>query len=224
MGTISVEKANNLFWLGRYAERTFTTLREFHNYYDMMIDVDENIYRILCEKLIIPNIYTSKQNFIRTYLFDKNDINSIYSNMLRAFDNAVLVRNEISTDSLSYIQMALDKLEKSKESKMLLFDLLTVTDYLFAFWGSISDNVESEEAKDIIECGKYIERLDLYLRLSYDYTNICRTFSKLKKILKEVKFSYNESSIEKIETLIKTKDLKNNSCEILGLLSNVVTV
>ncbi|MGN0144268.1 MAG: alpha-E domain-containing protein [Clostridium sp.] len=224
MGTISVDKANNLFWLGRYTERTFTTLREFHNYYDRMIDVDENIYRILCEKLMIPNIYTSKQNFIRTYLFDKNDINSIYSSMLKAFDNAVLVRNEISTDSLSYIQMALDKLQKSKESKMLLLDLLTVTDYLFAFWGSIYDNAGSDETKNIIDCGKYIERLDLYLRLSYDYSNICRVFSKLKKVLKEVKFSYNENNMMKIESLINVKDISDNSCEIIGLLSNVLTV
>lgn len=224
MGTISIAKANNLFWLGRYAERTFTTLREFHNYYDRMIDVDENIYRILCEKLIIPNIYTSKENFIKTYLFEKNDINSIYSNMLRAFDNAVLVRNDIKTDSLAYIQLALDKLEKSKESKMILIDLQIVTDYLFAFWGSIDDNVESEEARNIIKCGKYIERLDLYLRLSYSYADINKELNKLKNRLKKVQFSHNNSNLIKIEELINKKDIENNKYEIMNLLANIFEV
>lgn len=224
MGTISVEKANNLFWLGRYAERTFTTLNEFHNYYDKMIDVDENIYRILCEKLIIPNIYTSKENFVKTYLFDKNDGNSIYSNILRAFDNAVVIRNQISTDSLSYIELALDKLERSKESKMLLVDLQNVTDYLFAFWGSIDDNVESEEARDIMKCGKYIERLDLYMRLSYSYADVRKEFNKLKNTISKVKFKYNADSLNKIEEIIKEKNIEDKKYEILNLLTNILEV
>lgn len=224
MGTISVEKANNLFWLGRYAERTFTTLNEFHNYYDKMIDVDENIYKILCEKLMIPNIYTCKENFIKTYLFERNDDNSIYSNMLRAFDNAVVIRDEISTNSLSYIELALDKLEKSKESKMLLIDLQNVTDYLFAFWGSIDDNVKSEEARNIIKAGKYIERLDLYLRLSHCKYDINKEFSKLKNIISKVGFKHNDDSLNRIEDFINDNCIEEKKYEILNLLTCIFEV
>lgn len=34
MGIISIEKANNLYWLGRYTERVFTTLRKFYRIFD----------------------------------------------------------------------------------------------------------------------------------------------------------------------------------------------
>ena len=44
MGIISVEKASNLYWLGRYSERVYTTLRKFFVNYDSMIDVEEDSY------------------------------------------------------------------------------------------------------------------------------------------------------------------------------------
>ena len=34
--------------------------------------------------------------------------NSVYSNMLRAFDNGVVLRDELSSTTLSYLQMSLD--------------------------------------------------------------------------------------------------------------------
>ena len=44
MGIISIKSTDNLFWLGRYVERVFTTLRDFSEYYDKMIDKDA-LYR-----------------------------------------------------------------------------------------------------------------------------------------------------------------------------------
>ena len=55
MGIISIKSTDNLFWLGRYVERVFTTLRVFSEYYDKMIDKDENAYIDFCRKLGIEN-------------------------------------------------------------------------------------------------------------------------------------------------------------------------
>ena len=38
MGIISIEQTNRLFWLGRYSERVYTTLRLYSNSFDSMID------------------------------------------------------------------------------------------------------------------------------------------------------------------------------------------
>lgn len=35
MGIVSVEKANHLYWLGRYTERVFTTLKGFISVYSI---------------------------------------------------------------------------------------------------------------------------------------------------------------------------------------------
>ena len=78
MGIISLEKSNHLYWLGRYSERAFTTIRIFMDAYDTMLDQDPNAYKHICEKLHIPDVYGSKEVFIVNYLFDETDPNSIY--------------------------------------------------------------------------------------------------------------------------------------------------
>ena len=41
MGIISLEKQDHLFWLGRYCERVYTTIRTFLLSYDKMLDNDD---------------------------------------------------------------------------------------------------------------------------------------------------------------------------------------
>lgn len=135
MGIISIKSTDNLFWLGRYVERVFTTLRVFSEYYDKMIDKDENAYIDFCNKLGIENTYSYKQEFITKYLFDENDPNSVMSNLLCAYDNAVVMRNEISSETLSYIQMAVNYMEQGRESSAPMLKLQEVFDCIFAFWG-----------------------------------------------------------------------------------------
>ena len=47
MSNITTEKANELFWLGRYVERVHTTSMEFFRGYDRMIDEQEISYPCL---------------------------------------------------------------------------------------------------------------------------------------------------------------------------------
>ena len=105
MGIISVEKSDHLFWLGRYVERVFTTLNTFFTYYDRMLDTEKEAYKHFCERLSIPDIYENQEDFVQKYLFSKEDGNSVYSSMERAYDNAVVLRDELSSRTLSYIQL-----------------------------------------------------------------------------------------------------------------------
>lgn len=202
MGIISLEKADHLFWLGRYTERVFTTLNTFFIYYDTMLDMDGSAYCRFCEKLAIPVVYKDKDDFIRKYLFAKEDPNSIYNNMLRAFDNAVVLRDELSSTTLSYIQMSLDCMTHAVDSKALLYDLQPMIDYLFAFWGCLDDNVDDEECRNIIKCGKYLERLDLYMRLDYPYRFIEKEYNKFLNRLHKIRIGYNLSEVAKLTEII----------------------
>ena len=111
MGIISVENADHLYWLGRYTERVYTTIRVFFHIFDKMIEAPEGAYQIYCEKLGIPNIYTSNHQFVQSYLFDEENPDSVISSMKRAYDNGVVLREELSSNVLSYIQLALNTLE-----------------------------------------------------------------------------------------------------------------
>ena len=76
MGIVSVENTDRLYWLGRYSERVYTTIKLFAVSYDSMIDKYAS-YDEFCRKLDIPNIYNSTDDFLARYCFDECDPNSI---------------------------------------------------------------------------------------------------------------------------------------------------
>lgn len=222
MGIISIKSTDNLFWLGRYVERVYTTLRVFTVYYDRMIDKDETIYGEFCEKLGIPNDYDYKQEFVNKFLFDENDSNSVMSNLLSAYDNAVMMRNELSSETLSYIQLAVDALERGKESSAPMLKLQEVFDYIFAFWGSADDYVESETTRNILKFGRSVERIDLYTRFSYSPALIKKEFSILLNRLYKVGIECNIEAIDNLMKIILEKeDFENDKFTIQNELSRL---
>ncbi len=207
MGTISLEKRDSLYWLGRYTERVYTTLKAFYNYYDQMLDRQADAYKNLCERLDIPNIYQGEADFIHRFLFDPDDPNSIFTSLNRSYDNGIVLRNEISSDSLAYIQMALDIYSASSASDVPTMALLPVQDYLLAFWASIDDNVYDQRCRSIIKCGRYIERLDLFLRLSFSSEEIERTLCKMTPRLKQSGFEYDAAVLDSLYAYVNDKTL-----------------
>lgn len=187
-------------------ERVFTTLNTFFTYYDRMLDTEKEAYKRFCERLSIPDTYENQEDFVQKYLFSKEDGNSVYSSMERAYDNAVVLRDELSSRTLSYIQLALDCMEKHAGSGAFAYDLQPVLDDLFAFWGCLDDNVEDEECRNIIKCGKYLERLDLYMRLDYPYRMIEKEYNKFLNRLHKIRIRYNLSEIDTLNEIMNLGD------------------
>lgn len=222
MGIISLEKADHLFWLGRYTERVFTTLDTFFLYFDMMLDQDKKAYMLFCDQLNIPMVYGDMDEFIEKYIFDPADPNSIKSNMLRAFDNAVVLRDELSSSTLSYIQMSLNCLDQATSNIGLVYQLQPVKDYLYAFWGCLDDHVEDEECRNLIKCGKYLERLDLYIRLGYPHRFIEKEHSKFINRLHKIQIGYNLSNVDVLSEIVESAEtLKARRQEALLALWNI---
>ncbi|MDO5150147.1 MAG: alpha-E domain-containing protein [Oscillospiraceae bacterium] len=224
MGTITAVNLNNLYWLGRYTERVFTTLNAFFAYHDRMVDVDENAYKAYLKKLYIPDIYEDQNDFLKKYVFDKNDINSIASNLDRALGNAIVLREEIKTPSLSYLQMASDKLSKIPGTDKLRFDLLPVRDYIYAFWGSIDDNMTNSESNQIIHFGKLVERTDLYLRLEASEERTSSELSSLLKIIPEYMGTKISLSKSDYDFLCSADIKKENYQRILSAIEKITEV
>ena len=53
---ISTDQADRLFWLGRYVERVYSTLRVFNRAIDRMLDHDESSYIEFCRRLSIYHL------------------------------------------------------------------------------------------------------------------------------------------------------------------------
>lgn len=202
MGIISVENADHLYWLGRYTERVYTTIRVFFHIFDKMIEAPEGAYQIYCEKLGIPNIYTSNHQFVQSYLFDEENPDSVISSMKRAYDNGVVLREELSSNVLSYIQLALNTLENCSRTTSPLLELQQVLDELLAFWGCADDYVEDEDCRNLLKCGKYVERLDLCIRLDYHKKDLEKEYRKLTNRLGRINLRYNEKNLTRLGQLI----------------------
>ena len=54
LALVTASKADNLFWLGRYTERVFTTLSQFFPFYDRVMDTDVDAFRPFARALDLP--------------------------------------------------------------------------------------------------------------------------------------------------------------------------
>ena len=207
MGIISIEHSDRLYWLGRYSERVYTTLRIFSDQYDSMIDLKEEEYKDYCRKQDIPDIYYSAESFAQRYCFDEEDPNSIISNLTRAYDNAVVMREEIGSNTLAYIQMAVYAMNKAKISGAQIFELQRVKDNIVAFWGIVDDSIDDEHVRSMIKLGKRVERLDLYARMHMERPELKREAEKLNRRIDRTGLSYSKKRLAHINFLIEDDEI-----------------
>lgn len=220
MGIISLEQTNRLYWLGRYSERVYTTIRLYAKCYDDMIDdIGEN-YADFCRMLEIPNIYKDKEDFNQRYGFDESDPNSILSNLIRAYDNAVVLREEMGSETLSYIQLAIYAINKAKISQAPLLELQNVEDNILAFWGIADDFIESETIRNIIRTGKRVERIDLYARLKLGVKELKSELRRMHTRLVSSGMHYNEACLDRLIALIEHID-ETAVVDYEGIVKNV---
>lgn len=200
MGAITLEKANHLFWLGRYAERMTGVIRLFMDTYDKMIDVDPKAYVEFCNNLSIPyDVYKDDIDFSYRFIYDENLPDSLISTIKRAYDNAIVLREEISGDTYAYIDLAKRILEKENPGTLML-ELQNVLDYINAFWGSANDTVD-ENSRVILKCGKHAEKLDIQYRFKIDDKNLQREMSKLRHRIDSLCKKFSIPGLEDVKGL-----------------------
>lgn len=207
MGIISLEHMDRLCWLGRYSERVYTTIGLYEKYFDVMIDSSDDGYKDFCVSLDIPNIYEDKTDFCFRYAFDQDDPNSIYCNLMRAYDNAIVLREEIGSEPLAYIQLAVYGMNRSKESDAPLLEMQKVKDNILAFWGITDDVIESEHVRNIIKVGKRVERIDLYARLRMPKEDLVREVHRLTGRIDRTGLKYDKKGIYLINALVEEEKL-----------------
>lgn len=202
MGVKSIENTDRLYWLGRYSERVYTTLKLFGRSFDTMVETGAGDYGAFCRSLEIPNIYTSSQDFLQTYPFSTDDPNSIMSNLYRAYDNAIELREEIGSETLCYIQLAVYAMKKAALTDAPLLEFQKVTDNILAFWGIVDDLIEDENTRNIIKVGKRVERIDLYGRLRMDRESMTREVHRLDGRIRRCNIHFREDVVTALKHLI----------------------
>lgn len=215
MGIITLEKANHLFWLGRYAKRMSGTIRRFTACYDVMLDVDDHAYVPFCDCLSIPaDIYADSDDFMHGFVYDRNNPDSLVTCINHAYDNAVELREDITSETLAYIELARALLEK-KDHGSLFLELQKVCDYINAFWGGAYDTVP-EAGKNIIKCGKHAERLDIEYRFNDEKEERQKELARLRNRISTLHEKYSIRGIENVVELFGKESCSNQ--EIIDMI------
>lgn len=208
MGTISLEHSDRLYWLGRYTERFFTTLKALGKLYDSMLE-EKHGYQDYLQCFGLTDTYSDSREFMRSFLFDTENPNSAAFSLERAYDNGIVLREVISTDSLSFLQMAKDTLKRAEQSGNVRMSLLPLEDILYSFWGCINEHIYDDEVRNIIYIGKTIERLDMYIRLKYPFDAVEKEFIRLCKNLNRVPkgtpYRYNTKYLSQLVEILGSK-------------------
>ena len=190
MPVISAENSERLFWLGRYSERAFTGLRVFCEQFSFMQAGNDSAQRIC---------------------FDENNPESIASSLNRAYDNAIVLRDEIGSDTFSYVQLAVYEIKNASRSRTPLLGLQKVIDNIAAFWGMADDSMEDEHARNIIKCGTRVERVDLYARINANSENIRKEIRRLSYRIARTGLHYSAESLERLNALAAESELDRKS-------------
>ena len=211
MGTLSLGKVDHLLWLGRYIERSYTTQRFIIATYDKALDSVEGNWKGQLEELGFSAENDDPLTFFRDCLFNGDNPCSLAHSMGAAYDNAVMLRDVLGTESLSYVQMATDGIEQASVSDSPLLDLQLVQDNIMAFKGCVDDFVADDAARNIIKCGISVERIDLFARLSYRLDRLPQEVHRLASRIDRTGAPYDKQAFKELVDIVFAPGFPENA-------------
>ena len=215
---ISAIKANRLYWLGRYTERVYISLHLLRRYYDKMIDGEPKEYEEYYQKLDTNNPYPDRESFRIGYMYDEKNPCSLISGLTAANNNAIVLREEIMSETLSYIELSLSCIRKSAEKKDdNITDLQPITDYLLAF---------DERVRNFLRIGKLVENMDMHIRFDYPFYRIEEAFESLKLCAETEEGIFDPMILEHLDELLSEEKYDSSNLEykatVLKYLNHLV--
>ena len=121
------------------------------------------------------------------------------------------LRDVLGTESISYIQMAVDSIEEAKDSDAPLIDLQLVQDDIMAFKGCVDDYVSDDAARNLIKCGMSLERIDLYARLSYQLGDLRHEVHRLVTRVNRTGAPYSQKQLKAVTDIVYDPDFPQDA-------------
>lgn len=222
MGTSSLTKLGRLYWLGRYTARVAIEVGIMQKVYDKAIDGPAFDYQTFCDKLEIPSDrYENSDDFIRRFLFDREDPYSVITNLSHAYDNAIVLRETISSASLSYIQMAVNVMDAAVTGMAPMLEVQGVTDALNAFRGCIDDNLYDDPSRYTLKTGSSVERIDMSVRLGLEPDKMAHEMQILRYRARRVPLRRDGRRLELLLDLAPNPDPINNRALLLDCVEGL---
>ena len=168
-----------------------------------MIDGEPDDYTEFWSKLDATGIYKTNEEFTFGMLYDDTNPCSVLSAQKFAMDNAILLREDIMSETLSYLEMSVALLKKCKqEATVNISHLQPVIDWALAFWGSAEQRLQNHKALDIMMIGRNIENLDMQIRFNYPFRRVALAYDSLKRYCKNMSGALDENISSQLDSLI----------------------
>ena len=223
MGAQRLSKESRLFWLGRYIERALVTIQYVGEAWDQSLDGPDVDFADWCTRMQIPCVYTSETQFLESYLFDSSNPNSVPSSIDRAFDNAVVLRGVITSQTLAYLQMAKNTMDNASASDAPMLDLQQVRDYLMAFKGSADENVADEASRMTLKCGFTLELIDMMVRMgSGSPEDFEREITRLGSRLRRTHLARDGRRLQLLGDIATSPNMQANREVLLDCVENLL--
>lgn len=202
-GVLSAMSANSLFWLGRYVQRVYMTLHTMRYSYDTLIDAGATACQTFCQHIDSSLPAYTIQDLMSHLVYDEDNPASLISAQIRARDNAMLLREIILSESLSYLEMGVALMKRNAAAKDYRMDQLQpITDWSLAFFGSIIQRIYNPPVVALIQMGRSVENLDMMLRFDYSVYKLRGTFDLLKLWSSVIPDTVDEHILAEIETIL----------------------
>lgn len=226
---ISAVKANSLFWLGRYEERVYITLHLLRKCHDKMIDGELEDYWPIWQKLDTTGAYQTIEEFTFGIMYDDTNPSTVMAAQTKAMDNAILLREDILSETLSYLEMSLALLKECrKKQEKNVICLQPVIDWSLAFWGSAQQRLQNHKALYIMSIGRNVENMDMLLRFDYSNERVALAYDSLKRYCKQMPNIIDEDIEGELNSLIIEERFNLNDVEyknkLLELINQLVKV
>lgn len=226
---ISAMKANRLYWLGRYEERVYMTLHLLRQCYDKMIDGDASDYEEFWTRLDGSGSYSTPEDFRLGMLYDAKNHNSIISEMNCAKDNAILLREDITSETLSFVEMSIAHMNACKaKSESNITALQPITDWSLAFWGSVFQRLHNPKIIALIVIGRNVELIDMLIRFNYPFERIIQPYEEIKSYGKDIKRIFDSVIESQLDYLLTAENYNPQDFEyknkVLKFINQLVLV
>jgi len=208
------QAAENLFWVGRYAERTEGTVRLLRTVLNRWEESEEygtepyvqSFHMLLTTLTHFTMTYPgfvvedrqskleSPENEIVSVTFDKNLVGSLASNLTAFSQSAYNVRDLWSSDTWHIIDMIREEWLVSDfkpEISQLESKLDNLVNYLSAFTGHTVETMNRAQGWQFLDIGRRLER-SLLLSILLRYTVVPKTDEETRHIILETVLSTNQ--------------------------------
>lgn len=215
MRNLTIRTADNLYWLGRYLQRTEILVKEAVSCYDNVIDRDFESGKYFFAKLGVEIEYKNSKDFLNQATYGEH-YSSIENSINFARENATMIRDLIKDETFGAINDFYNQIKSHKATGVSPHFLDEMLHKIDTVWGIMLSSLHIQKPTLFIQFGQTVEMIDLKIRLYNDIELVSFDVEHLSLIGKKLNSEFECNAI-KVKDIIAMQTMVNNA--IRGIIN-----